>query len=96
MSGRIFFMIAFILGMMSTSAASLPEELSGNISDAETGEPISGVIVQASNSAGKAIAFASSNATGFFSIKVNPEIDSISFRRIGYEAIKLPVSSTTA
>lgn len=92
MSRRIFFIIAFILGMMSTSAASLPEELSGNISDAETGEPISGVIVQASNSAGKAIAFASSNATGFFSIKVNPEIDSISFRRIGYEAIKLPVS----
>ena len=44
MSRRIFFIIAFILGMMSTSAASLPEELSGNISDAETGEPISGVI----------------------------------------------------
>lgn len=92
MSRRTFFMIAIILGMMSTSAASLPEELSGTISDAETGEPISGVVVQALNSEGRAIAFASSNATGIFSIKTNPGIDSISFRRIGYETIKLPVS----
>lgn len=86
-----FFMLSILLGLLSAGAA-VPEELHGIISDAETGEPISGVVVRALNAKGKTIAFASSSATGIFSLKVNAEIDSVSFRSMGYEAIKLPSS----
>ncbi len=85
------FIQCILLGLLSAMAA-VPKELHGIISDCESGEPISGVVVQALNSNGKTTAFASSSDTGFFSLKVNSDTDSVSFRRIGYETIRLPIS----
>ncbi len=86
-----FFILSILLGLLSVSAA-VPEELHGTVTDAETGEPIPGVVIQALNSVGRAVAFASSSASGGFRLKFSAKVDSISFRCIGYEAKKLPVN----
>jgi len=86
-----FFILSILLGLLSATAAA-PKELHGTISDAETGEALSGVVVQALNATGRAMTFASSTASGSFSLKVNSETDSVSFRRIGYETTTLPIS----
>ncbi|MCM1451348.1 MAG: TonB-dependent receptor family protein [Clostridium sp.] len=84
-----FFILWLILGLLPASAVA-PESASGIIHDGETGGPISGVIVQALDSRGKATAFASSAADGSFKIKLSEAADSVSFRSMGYEALKLP------
>ena len=84
-----FFILWLFLGLLSASAA-VPEIVSGIIVDVETRQPVAGTVVQALNKRGKATAFASSNATGSFKIKLSDTTDSISFRSMGYETLKLP------
>lgn len=84
-----FFILWLFLGLLSTSAA-VPEIVSGIIVDVETRQPVVGTVVQALNKQGKATAFASSNASGSFKIKLSDTTDSISFRSMGYETLKLP------
>lgn len=84
-----FFILWLFLGLLSTSAA-VPEIVSGIIVDVETRQPVAGTVVQALNKQGKATAFASSNASGSFKIKLSDTTDSISFRSMGYETLKLP------
>ena len=83
-----FFILSLFLGLLSASAA-VPETASGTIVDGENGQPVVGVIVQALNNRGKAIAFASSDTGGVFKIKIPETTDSISFRCMGYESLKL-------
>lgn len=84
-----FFILWLFLGLLSASAA-VPEIVSGIIVDVETRQPVAGTVVQALNKQGKATAFASSNASGSFKIKLSDTTDSISFRSMGYETLKLP------
>jgi hypothetical protein len=84
-----FFILCLFFGLLSASAA-VPETASGTIRDGENSQPIVGVVVQALNKQGKAAAFASSNADGIFKIKMSASTDSISFRCMGYESLKLP------
>ncbi len=86
-----FFILWFLLGLLP-SAAAIPEELHGTVTDSETGELIPGVIVQALNRNGKPVAFASSSASGTFTLKITQVVDSVSFRAMGYEPRKLPVN----
>lgn len=83
--------LSFILGLLHISAA-VPYELHGKIVDVESRQPIAGVVVQAFTVAGKAIAFSSSSADGSFKLSSQSEIDSVSFRCMGYESVKLPRS----
>lgn len=85
-----FFIFWILLGLLSASAAA-PEELHGTVTDTETGETIPGVIVQALDRNGRPVAFASSTASGRFTLNLSQTADSISFRTIGYEPRKLPV-----
>lgn len=85
-----FFILCLILGLLSASAAAVPERASGTIVDGETGQPVAGAVVQALNKSGKGVAFASSDALGVFKIKLTEAVDSISFRCMGYETLRLP------
>lgn len=84
-----FFILSLFLGLLSASAA-VPETVSGTIVDGETRQPVAGVVVQALNKSGKAIAFASSDAQGVFKIKITVATDTVSFRCMGYASMKLP------
>lgn len=86
-----FFILCLILGLLSSSAAAVPERASGTIVDGETGQPVAGAVVQALNKSGKGMAFTSSDALGTFKIRVTEAVDSISFRCMGYETLRLPV-----
>lgn len=86
-----FFTLGLFLGLLPALAAA-PETASGIITDAEGGQPVGGVVVQALNAGGKAVAFASSDAKGMFNIRIADPADSISFRCMGYETLKLPRS----
>lgn len=83
------FILCLFPGLLSASAA-VPETASGTIVDGENNQPVAGVVVQALNRQGKAIVFASSDADGAFRIKIPEATDSISFRSMGYESLKLP------
>ncbi|MDE7420064.1 MAG: TonB-dependent receptor [Muribaculaceae bacterium] len=85
----IYFLTILFFWLLSAKAA-IPEKVSGTIVDGETQEPIVGVVVQSLNSQGKATSFASSDAKGSFSIKISDSTDSVSFRCMGYETLKLP------
>jgi len=85
------FILDILFGLLSATAAAR-WEVHGTIKDSETGDPVPGVVVQAFTSKGKSVAFASSSNKGVFMLKVNESVDSISFRCIGYEILKLPVS----
>ncbi len=84
-----FFIICFILGLLP-SLAVIPDELLGTVVDADSRQPIAGVVVQALNKSGKALAFTSTSAEGKFNVKVSEAVDSLSFRCMGYEPVKLP------
>lgn len=90
MNRQCFFILCLFLGLLS-SVAAVPEMATGTIVDGETRQPVSGVVVQALDSRGKATAFASSDANGVFKIRISAATDSISFRRMGYESLKFPV-----
>ena len=80
-----------ILGLLPMSAA-VRDELHGKIIDAQNRESVPAVVIQALNVNGKAIAFASSNADGNFNIKVTATVDSLLFKCMGYETVKLPLT----
>ncbi len=83
-----FLLAILFFGLLSAKAA-IPERVSGTIVDGETQEPIEGVVVQSLNSQGKATSFASTDSKGSFSIKITDSTDSVSFRCMGYETLKL-------
>lgn len=85
-----FLILCLFLGLLPMMAAA-QESVDGTVIDSETRHPISGVVVQALNKAGKATSFASSNTRGTFRIKVTATTDSVSFRCMGYETMKLPL-----
>ncbi len=85
----IYFFI-LLAGLLSEKAVA-QEKVSGILFDGETHEPIAGVVVQSLNKQGKSIAFASSDSKGTFSLKISDATDSISFRCLGYEPLKLPI-----
>ena len=86
-----FFILCFLLGL--TASAAVPGELRGTLIDAENGEPVIGAVIQALNRADKPLSFGSSNAAGAFRLNVKAGTDSISFRCMGYEPLKLPVTA---
>ncbi len=86
----IFVIFFFSIGLLSIKAVA-QEKVWGKIIDGETHEPIAGVVVQSLNRQGKATTFASSDSNGAFSLKISDATDSISFRCLGYEPLKLPV-----
>lgn len=85
MTGYNFLILCILLGTLSLRAAA-PGELRGLVTDGETGEPIRGVVVQTKGS------FTSTDADGKFSIRLKSPSDSVSFRCMGYEGIRLPAS----
>lgn len=89
---RVCFLISILfLGLLSVKAA-VHENAFGKIVNGETHEPIAGVIVQSINKQGKATSFASSDSKGTFSLKITDSTDSVSFRSMGYDVLKLPVN----
>ncbi len=86
-----FSILCFLSGLLLGSAADL-KELHGIITDSKTGEPVAGAVVQALDSRGRAVAFASSSTRGEFTLKMNTAADSLSFRCMGYETLKLPAA----
>lgn len=91
MKRNSFFLLSLFLGLLP-SVAAVPESVSGIIVDVETGQPVAGAVVQALTQQGKAVAFASSDIKGVFRIKLAEDCDSMSFRCMGYEMLKLPRS----
>lgn len=85
------FILGILLGPLS-AMATVPEEVHGNITDSRTNEHIYGAVIQAIDNNGKVAAFTSSAHKGSFSLRLNASVDSISFRCIGYESIRLPVT----
>ncbi|MCM1140459.1 MAG: TonB-dependent receptor, partial [Muribaculum sp.] len=73
-----------------SASAAVPGTASGTIVDGENGQSVVGAVVQALNKQGKATAYTSSNSKGIFKIKITDATDSISFRCMGYESLKLP------
>lgn len=84
-----FFMLCLFLGLPSALAA-VPETVSATIVDGEDGQPVVGAVVQALNTQGRPIGFASSNADGIFKINLSEATDSLVFRCLGFESLKLP------
>ncbi|MDE6741039.1 MAG: carboxypeptidase-like regulatory domain-containing protein [Muribaculaceae bacterium] len=80
------FIICILLGLLSLTAAT-PSELRGTVKDAQTGEPIAGAIVKAKG------VFTSTDGKGDFILKLKADIDSLSFRSMGYESLTLPVAA---
>ncbi len=70
-----------------------PAEVSGKVIDGESGKPIAGVVVQGIGAGGKASGFTSTNASGCFTLKIRNGTDSLSFRRMAYETVRLPINA---
>lgn len=85
------FILCCFLGLLSASAGA-PGIATGSIVDGETAQPVAGAVVQALDSHGKAMAFASSDSKGVFKIKITDATDSVSLRCMGYETLKLPAT----
>ena len=84
-----FLIFCVLFGLLSATAVE-PGKLQGQVKDAETGEPIAGVIVKIKG------AFTSTDQMGRFSLSPKSGADSIYFRCMGYETLILPVSSNLA
>lgn len=89
MSKYCMLLLILLLGLLSASAADR-EPVQGTIVNGENSQPVAGAVVQVLNKQGKAVAFASSTQEGSFSIKIPETADSVSFRCMGYESMKLP------
>lgn len=87
-----FFILCVLFGLLSVSAA-VPGEVRGRLADAASGDPVAGAVVQALSGSGRPLSFGSSGADGFFRLTVREGVDSVSFRCLGYEPLKLPVSA---
>lgn len=90
---RNCFFILFILSGLLTATSATPDKVSGRVEDAANGEPIAGVVIQAMGPSGKTLSFASSDAEGIFHILLKEGTDTLSFRAMGYDTLKLPPSS---
>ena len=82
-----FFLLSFILGLLSVSAA-VPGKLQGCVVDADSGEPVAGCIAKG--------AFTSTDTHGRFAIVPTAGADSVSFRSMGYETCSFPVTADLA
>lgn len=85
----------FILCTLTWTAvqAAVPANVSGTVADADTGDPVQGVVVQALSAAGAPVGFTSSKPDGSFSMPLPAGADSVSFRCMGYEALRLPLEA---
>ncbi|MDE6271005.1 MAG: carboxypeptidase-like regulatory domain-containing protein, partial [Muribaculaceae bacterium] len=72
-----------ILGVLIISA-STTDELCGTVTDSATGEPVAGAIVKSRKT------FTTTDTNGYFSLKSETGVDSVSFRCMGYETLTLP------
>jgi len=88
---RLATLSAVLFASLSATAI-VPGLLHGTITDAESAEPIPGVIIQALDSSNKPVGFASSSNNGVFNLRVTDAVDSVSFRCMGYRPLKLPVT----
>ena len=86
MTRYCFLILSLLSGLLSVTAAD-QDELQGSVIDADTDEPISGVIVRSKG------VFTSTDTDGRFTIVPESGADSISFRFMGYETLSLPVTS---
>lgn len=86
MTRYCFLILSLLSGLLSVTAAD-QDELQGSVIDADTDEPISGVIVRSKG------VFTSTDTDGRFTIVPESGADSISFRFMGYETLTLPVTS---
>ncbi len=66
-----FFILCLFLGLLS-SVAAVPETVTGTIVDGDSRQHLSGVVVQALDSNGKATAFASSDVKVFSKSESQP------------------------
>lgn len=80
---------SLLLGLLAISATAVSETVVGRIVNGETFQPVAGVVVQVLNKSGRATAFASSDSSGAFKIKISETTDSVSFRCMGYECLKV-------
>lgn len=80
------FIISILLGLLSATAA-VPGRVRGNVADAVTSEPLSGVIVRSKG------AFTSTDREGRFTLTLKPDADSVSFRLMGYQTLTLPATA---
>ncbi len=94
MNRHCFFILLILLALLPAMAAGA-EELRGAITDAETGAAVGGAVVQALDSAGKPIAFASSAPDGSFKLKVGAKADSLAVRCLGYESVRISADDLT-
>lgn len=81
-----FFILSVLLGLLSVAAAG-PTELTGRVTDSDTGEPVTGAVVRTKGS------FASTDKDGRFRLALRTGADSVSFRCMGYEALTLPATA---
>ena len=84
---KISFLILCLLLALPAVEAAEPGTISGTVTDADSGEPVAGVVIKAAK------AFTSSDADGRFSLAVKAPADSVSFRCMGYEPLTLPLSA---
>ncbi|MDE5675422.1 MAG: carboxypeptidase-like regulatory domain-containing protein [Muribaculaceae bacterium] len=82
-----FLIFCVLFGLLSAAAVD-PGKLQGQVKDADTGEPVAGVIVKVKG------AFTSTDRDGHFSLLPKGEADSVSFRCMGYETLILPLSAS--
>lgn len=87
---RYSFFLLYLFMWLLPSIAAGQGSVHGSIVDGETHQPVAGAIVQALDRNGKVSAFASSDANGMFRIKITAATDSISFRSMSYESLKMP------
>ena len=84
-----------ILLLVATYAQAMPQTVvDGTVSEAATGNPITGANVIVKNSAGRLLGFASSDTEGGFSIKLKEPGDSLTINAtmIGYSPFSAPLS----
>ena len=84
---KISFLILCLTLAAAAAEAAGPGTISGTVTDADSGEPVAGVVIKAAK------AFTSSDADGRFSLTVNAPADSVSFRCMGYESVTLPLAA---
>ena len=86
MNRYVFFMLYALLGWQSALAADHCK-VSGQVTDAVSGEPVVGAIVKSKGT------FVTTDGNGYFSLTPSMDADSVSFRCMGYEHLKLPMSA---
>lgn len=82
-----FFLFCVLFGLLSATAAADRDRLQGIVKDSATGDPIAGAIVKAGD------AFVTTDRNGHFIFSSKTMADSLSFRCMGYEFLKLPVAA---